>query len=50
LREIFRRNKPRLPVGFDFVVIVKQSAPHEPKFEALRDELLTLMNEASAPT
>ena len=47
LREVFRRNKEHVPVGWDFVVIVKKSAPGEPGFEQLSGELLTLMNEAS---
>lgn len=48
LREIFRRNKDRFPTGWDFVVIVKRSAPNDASFDELRTELLTLMNEASA--
>lgn len=48
LREIFRRNKEYVPTGYDFVVIVKRSAPADASFDELRSELLTLMNEASA--
>lgn len=48
LREVFRRNKKVVPIGWDFVVIVKKSAPEHPEFEQLSKELLTLMTEASA--
>lgn len=48
LREVFRRNKEHFPTGWDFVVIVKRSAPVDVSFDELRGELLTLMNEASA--
>ena len=47
LRELFRRNTDRFPAGWDYVVIVKKSAPEERPFDVLRDELLTLLNEAS---
>ena len=47
LRELFRRNKEQFPHGWDYVVIVRKDAA-EPAFDVLRDELLMLMNEASA--
>ena len=46
IREIFRRNKREFPSGYDFVVIVKHSAPADPDFTTLRNEMITLMNEA----
>lgn len=47
LREIFRRNKPQIPSGYDFVVIVKHSAPVDPSFDGLRDELIEAMRNAA---
>ena len=43
LREVFRRNKPALPIGYDFVVIVRSSTKgrEHPDLEALREEFIT---------
>jgi ribonuclease P protein component len=49
LRDIFRRNKPHLPIGYDLVVIVRSSTrsrPH-PDYDDLRDELITAANAAA---
>ena len=46
LREIFRRNKEALPLGFDFVAIVKASA-EVPEFDVLRQEFLRLADRAA---
>lgn len=48
VREIFRRNKAEVPRGYDFVVIVRRSAPAESEFGALRQELLSLCERAAA--
>lgn len=45
LREIFRRNKASLPVGYDIVAIVKKSAP-DSGFDAIKDEFLGLIDRA----
>jgi len=48
IREIFRRNKSEIPIGYDYVVIVKRPrTSHEPDFARLREELLRLLNEAA---
>ena len=47
IRDIFRRNKAEVPVGYDFVVIVKASAD-QPDFEELRAELLGLFDRAAS--
>lgn len=47
IREIFRRNKREFPGGYDFVVIVKHTAPADPDFTTLRDEMIALLNEAA---
>lgn len=47
VREIFRRNKPEIPRGVDFVVIVKATSAQAP-FEVLERELLALFERASA--
>ena len=52
IREIFRRNKADWPVGYDFVVIVRSRKakggikPAEPAFEAIKTELIELVNES----
>ena len=54
IREIFRRNKRDIPVGYDFVVIVKRprksdpgdDTEREPHFQDLRNELVELMGQA----
>lgn len=50
LREIFRRNKAEIPSGYDVVVIVKHSAPADPDFETLREEMIDLLNQAASPS
>lgn len=45
-REIFRRNKPDLPVGYDIVAIVKASADQS-DYEVLREEFIELVRRAS---
>lgn len=49
LRDIFRRNKLRLPVGYDLVVIVRSSTKQRehPDFDALTDEFITAANAAA---
>ncbi len=48
LREVFRRNKPLLPVGYDLVVIVRSSTRGnaEPTIDALREEFIELAGAA----
>lgn len=46
IRDCFRRNKAALPVGYDFVVIVKASADQD-DYERLADECIRLANRAA---
>lgn len=49
LRDIFRRNKSHLPVGYDIVVIVRSSTRNRehPEFDSLRDEFIDVVNAAA---
>lgn len=49
VREVFRRNKAEYPGGFDYVVIVRNSAPVDSGIDVLRDEVLGLMERAARP-
>lgn len=46
VKDCFRRNKPALPVGYDFVVIVKASADQD-EYEKLERECIRLANRAA---
>jgi ribonuclease P protein component len=50
VREIFRRNKADYPAGYDYVVIVRKSAPVDTDFDVLRDEMVALLNRAAEGT
>lgn len=49
VREIFRLHKDEIPVGIDFVVIVKASGTRA-KYEVLQAELLKLLDRAAPPS
>jgi ribonuclease P protein component len=46
VKDCFRRNKPALPVGYDFVVIVKASADQD-EYDELERECVRLANRAA---
>lgn len=48
VKDCFRRNKPALPAGYDFVVIVKASACQD-EYRALERECIRLANRAASP-
>lgn len=47
-REVFRRNKSEIPVGYDFVVIIKASGDKD-DYQVLRRELVRLFRRAAEP-
>ena len=47
VREVFRRSKDVLPAGHDVVVIVKRGVSTPDDFDALRGELVELLNKAA---
>lgn len=49
VREIFRLHKAQIPLGVDFVVIVKASGARA-KYQVLETELLRLLEQAAPPS